>query len=72
VLGHGAIEHESVPKLVTALAGKRVIGAAAGNEHTRRVTQGSSLLGWTLPGGLGHGGYQHEVVPRLIEALLDA
>jgi hypothetical protein len=33
-LGHGGEENESVPRLVEALAGKKVIGAAAGDHHT--------------------------------------
>ena len=42
-LGHGGKENEHVPRLVEALAGKKVIGAAAGYTHT---------AAWTAEGGL--------------------
>ena len=34
VLGHGGEESELVPRLVEALAGKKVVGAAAAHTHT--------------------------------------
>jgi alpha-tubulin suppressor-like RCC1 family protein len=32
-LGHGGEEHELVPRLVEALAGKKVVGASASTRH---------------------------------------
>jgi len=70
-LGHGGTQHESVPRLVDALAGKLVIGAAAGASHTAVSTEAGELFtfGYESNGQLGHGGTQHESVPRLVEAL---
>ena len=67
-LGHGGTQNELVPKLVEALAEKKVIGAAAGFEHTVVWTNEGELF--TFGGGnLGHGGHQGELVPRLVDAL---
>jgi len=70
-LGHGGEQHESVPRLVEALAGKKVIGASAGYSHTVVWTDEGELFtfGDGKYGELGHGGQQNEVVPRLVEAL---
>jgi alpha-tubulin suppressor-like RCC1 family protein len=51
-LGHGGTQKEPVPRLVEALAGKKVIGAAAGYTHT---------AAWTAEGELftfGVGGFE--------------
>jgi len=72
-LGHGGQAHESVPRLVEALVGKKVVGAsaAAGNNHTAVWTEEGELFtfGNGTHGQLGHGGTQNEAVPRLVEAL---
>jgi len=70
-LGHGRQEHELVPRLVEALVGKDVIGAAAGKRHTAVWTDTGELFtfGHGQYGRLGHGGTQVELVPRMIEAL---
>jgi len=71
-LGHGAEQHESVPRLVEALAGEKVVGAAAGGEfHTAVWTGAGELFTFGLGGDgkLGHGGQQNEPVPRLVETL---
>jgi len=63
-----------VPRLVEALAGKKVVGAAVGYNHTAVWTAPGELFtfGDGGYGQLGHGGplvYQTELVPRLAEAL---
>jgi alpha-tubulin suppressor-like RCC1 family protein len=66
-LGHGGYQEERVPRLVEALVGKKVIGAAAGDNHTAVWTATGELfaLGRGGSGHLGHGGQEHERVPRL-------
>ena len=73
-LGHGGEQHESVPRLVEALAGKKVVGASAGHTHTVVWTDAGDIFTFGLGkfGGLGHGGKQLELVPRLVEAMLGA
>jgi len=71
-LGHGGHhQDESVPRLVEALAGKKVIGAAAGHLYSVVWTEEGELFtfGDGDYGKLGHGGQQHELVPRLVEGL---
>jgi len=70
-LGHGGAEDELVPKLVEALAGKKVVGASAGGKHTVVWTEAGELFtfGDGGQGRLGHGGTQNELVPRLVGAL---
>jgi hypothetical protein len=46
MLSHGLSQHEFVPRLVEALVGKKVVGAAAGDAHTAV---------WTEEGELGAG-----------------
>jgi len=72
-LGHGGGVNELVPKLVEALAGKNVVGAAAGNTHTVVWTETGELFtfGYGNTGKLGHGGEGLELVPRLVEALAE-
>jgi alpha-tubulin suppressor-like RCC1 family protein len=75
-LGHGGNENEDVPRLVEALAGKHVVGAAAGVAHTVVLTDAGELytFGYGDSGRLGHGGnhhhHHHELVPRVVEALV--
>ena len=63
LLGHGGQGNELVPRLFEALVGKKVIGAAAGGQHTAVWTEGGEQL-FTFGNGanrqLGHGGQQHE------------
>ena len=68
-LDHGVYQHESVPRLVEAFSGKKVVGAAAGQNHTAVWTDSGELFtfGDGLCGQLGHGGQANEPVPRLIE-----
>jgi len=57
-LGHGESQPELVPRLVEALAGKKVVGAAAGGYHTAVWTEEEELFtfGYGGHGQLGHGG----------------
>ena len=81
-LGHGDGEMELVPRVVTGLVDKVVVGAAAGMIHTvvwtnegEVYTFGCGEHGRLGHGGLGHGGLGHgeeindEWVPRCVEAL---
>jgi alpha-tubulin suppressor-like RCC1 family protein len=43
-LGHGGTQNELVPRLVEALAGKKVIGAVVGDIHTSVWTDAGELL----------------------------
>ena len=65
-------ESEPVPRLVDALVGKKVVGAAAGYYHTAVWTDEGQLFtfGSGYSGTLGHGGDQNELVPRLVETLV--
>jgi regulator of chromosome condensation len=74
-LGHGGEEEEElVPRVVEALAGKRVVGAAAGGRHAVVWTEGGEVytFGHGYSGQLGHGGTERELVPRVVEALANA
>jgi len=71
-LGHGRLGNQPhPPSLVVALAGKKVIGAAAGTFHTAVWTKEGELFTFGLGDGgkLGHGGTHEEHVPRLVDAL---
>jgi len=59
-LGHGGKEDEFVPRLVEALGGKKVIGAAAGEHHTAIWTDAgsSSPLGVENMGGWAMAGHR--------------
>ena len=64
--------NELVPRLGQALAGEKVVAAAAGHDHTAAWTEAEELFtfGHGFYGKLGHGGQlQNEHVPRLVEAL---
>ena len=72
MLGHGGQSDERVPRLMEALTGKKVIGAAAGGMHTVVWTEAGELFtfGHGLDGRLGHhGGTRDELAPRLVERL---
>ena len=45
-LGHGNEENFDTPKLVTCLAGKKVVHAACGAWHTSVVTSDGDLYTW--------------------------
>ena len=69
-LGHREGPHtEHVPRMIEALSGKKVIGVAAGEQHTAVWTEIGELFafGSGSNGRLGHGGNQIERVPRLVE-----
>jgi alpha-tubulin suppressor-like RCC1 family protein len=70
-LGHGGDEDEHVPRVVEALAGKKVVGALIGSRHTVVWTEGGDVytFGDGDGGMLGHGGDEDEHVPRVVEAL---
>ena len=68
-LGHGGNNHQSVPRLVEALAGEKVIGGAGGLQHSVVFTEAGELFtfGWGQYWKLGHGGDDDEWVPRLVQ-----
>ena len=74
-LGHGDTRAVRVPKLVEALSGKKVVGAAVGNVHTVVWAEGGEVYtfghGWM--GQLGHvletGGTRDELLPVVVGAL---
>ena len=72
-LGHGGEEDEYLPRLIEALAGKKVIGAASGDDHTAVWTWEGELFTFGIGrfGQLGHNMQKNELVPRLVEALLE-
>ena len=72
--GHGSMDVDTClanEQHHEALAGKKVIGLAAGHLHTAVWTEAGELFtfGDGDHGQLGHGGTQHELVPRLVGAL---
>ena len=71
-LGHGGSQWELVPRLVEALAGKKVVSASLHGNHTAVWTDEGEIFtfGNGGYGQLGHGGTQDEYVPRLVEALV--
>jgi len=75
----GGTQNELVPRLVQGLAGKKVIGAAAGADHTVVWTDAGEVFtfGLGFNGQLGHGrddhdGGEDELVPRLVVSFGDA
>ena len=71
-LGHGGKEHEFVPRLVEALAGKKMVGASAGNACKAAWTTAGEFF--TLYEKKWEAGprsidLQNEPVLRLVEAL---
>jgi hypothetical protein len=42
--GHEVTQHEHVPRLIDALAGKKVIGAAAARSHTAVWTDAEEIF----------------------------
>jgi len=70
-LGHGMAERELMPRLVEGLAGKTVIGAAAGHHHTAVWTDEGEIFsfGDGTNGRLGHGVAISAFAPRLVEGV---
>lgn len=70
-LGHGGDADEFVPKLVQALAHKRVVQVAVGTAHTMAVTAGGALCttGYGSCGRLGHSDNKNQNTPKVVEAL---
>jgi len=69
--GHGGDEDELVPKLVEAFAGKKVVGASAGEFHTAMWTEDGEVFTFGKAaeyGSLGHGGGNDQRVPLVVEA----
>ena len=69
-MGHGGHANELVSRPVDALAGKKVIGAAAAVITQQYATEDGEIFtfGWGHDGQLGHGGQDDEPVPRLSDA----
>jgi len=71
-LGHGEDSRtELVPRIIEALAGKKVVGAAVGGVHAVWTNAGElfTTVGCEGNGRLGHGGQENQYVPRRAEAL---
>lgn len=45
-LGHGDEDHVKVPKLVSRLAGEKIVDLAVGLQHTLALTESGNLYGW--------------------------
>ena len=70
-LGHGDGEDQRVPRVIEALRGTRVVGIAAGFEHSMVLTDKGVVLsfGRGLYGRLGHGDEEIQHVPKAIAGL---
>jgi len=71
-LGHGeGVGTVQFPRMIEALAGKKVVGVAAGGFHTAAWTETGDLFtfGVGYTGQLGHGGGEAKLIPRLVEAV---
>ncbi|KAK8398901.1 hypothetical protein O3P69_004178 [Scylla paramamosain] len=72
-LGHGSSDDHSVPTLVTALKGERVLDVAcgSGDAQTIAVTDQGNVYSWGDGdyGKLGRGGSDGSKVPRLVDKL---
>lgn len=71
-LGHGTQENENAPRMVQALTGKNVVGAAAGVHHTVVWAERGEVytFGHGYSGQLGHGTKDDELTPRMVQALV--
>ena len=70
-LGHGGEANELVPRLVEALAGKKVVSASAAHRHTVVATALGEVFtfGYSDKGGLGLGqGIAATATPMLVQA----
>ena len=65
-LGHGGTQNELVRRLAEALAGKKVVGAAAGEKHTAVCTNVHNAVS-SSPLGLEAGGGRGETSRRSLE-----
>ena len=63
--------YDPVPRVITGLADKNVVGVAAGEDHTVVCTADGCVFtfGHGDSGQLGHGGEEDEAVPRLVLGL---
>jgi alpha-tubulin suppressor-like RCC1 family protein len=70
-LGTGDTEDSLQPRLVSALAGKRVSGVAAGAEHSVLCTEDGEVyaFGWGRYGNLGLGDREDRHVPTKVEGI---
>ena len=65
-LGHGDTANLTQPKRVVALAKERIVGVAAGDDHSLALTAEGALFsfGWCLFGQLGHGDTAGQLQPK--------
>ena len=45
-LGHGDEDHVKIPKLVSRLAGEKILDIAVGLQHTLALAESGNLYGW--------------------------
>ena len=69
-LGHGDQQNQLLPKKVEAFAGRRVVAASVGGNHSLALAADGAVWGWGGGGGgrLGHGDQQNQLLPKKIEA----
>jgi alpha-tubulin suppressor-like RCC1 family protein len=69
--GHGDDEDQSMPKVIEALRGERVVAVAAGECHSLVLTEAGAVLSFGMGdhGCLGHGDEEEQHTPKGIEAL---
>ena len=70
-LGHGDEEDQTLPKLIEAMRGKRVVQVSAGDDHSLVLTESGEVysFGDGSFGKLGHGDQEDQTLPKLIEAM---
>jgi alpha-tubulin suppressor-like RCC1 family protein len=70
-LGHGDQEDQTLPKLIEAMRGKRVVQVSAGANHSLVLTESGAVFsfGHGAWGQLGHGNRERQNLPKLIEAM---
>lgn len=70
-LGHGEIPNEDSPKLIKALAQKRIVDITCGENHTLAVTENREIYSWGAGqfGQLGHGDLLRQSLPNKIVTL---
>ena len=72
-LGHGDNKRQTLPKLIEAMRGKKVVQVSAGTYHSLVLTESGEVysFGDGLQGQLGHGDTDNQTLPKLIEAMQD-
>ena len=72
-LGHGSERNELVPRMIEALAGKRMRQVACGGFHSAAITEAGDVHTWGggEHGQLGHGDKVNKHAPCRVEALQD-